>query len=165
MLNWRCLFFLLFLSLLSYPISAQDAENPYGLGACENCSPATYRGYDYSSFYLEMRDDVKIACDLFLPKKLEEGKKVPTIIYLVRYVRTMKAKWPLSWIKHPIFGSVGESEVEFFTKRGYAVMIVDTRGSGASFGKRAMEFSQKEIKDGKEIVDWIVALQKRIKLK
>lgn len=134
-----------------------DAQEVPALGKCDNCSEEKYKGFMYSSFYLEMRDGINIACDLYLPKKLEKDAKIPTILIQTRYVRSLRAKFPISVLKHPVLASVGEDEIKFFTKRGYAFMVVDVRGTGASFGTRAMEFTMDEIKDGQEIVDWIIS--------
>ena len=41
--------------------------------------------------------------------------------------------------------------------RGYAVVVVDVRGTGASFGTRDCFRSPKERDDFHEIADWIVA--------
>ncbi len=41
--------------------------------------------------------------------------------------------------------------------RGYAYVIVDVRGSGASFGSRRGELVPLEARDGKDVVDWIVS--------
>ena len=49
--------------------------------------------------------------------------------------------------------------VREFVKHGYAVMVVDARGSGASFGTRKMEFSPQEVADAGRVMDWIVAQQ------
>lgn len=146
---------ILFVSLLAFQFSV--AQPAFTLNECSNCSEEKYKGYKYSSFYLEMRDGIKIACDLYLPKGLEEEAKIPTILQQTRYVRSMRAKFPLNLLIHPVLASVGEDEIEYFTKRGYAYVVVDVRGTGASFGTRAMEFSIPEIKDGKEVVDWIIA--------
>jgi len=61
-----------------------------------------------------MGDGVKLAVDVFLPKKLEEGKKVPTVVYFVRYVRTFQLKAFWRGLKKIAFGSVSEEEVKFF---------------------------------------------------
>ncbi len=150
-------FSLIFLCI-SLPGFQDVVGQPYfTLSECSNCSEEKYKGYKYSSFYLEMRDGIKIACDLYLPKKLEEDAKIPAILQQTRYVRSMRAKFPLNLFIHPVLASVSEEEIEYFTKRGYAYMVVDVRGTGASFGTRAMEFSMPEIKDGEEIVDWIIS--------
>ena len=41
--------------------------------------------------------------------------------------------------------------------RGYAVVVVDVRGTGASFGTRDSFRSPRERDDTSEIADWIVA--------
>lgn len=150
----RIFAFLLISFLLVFSAHAQQN---FSLNKCDNCSPEKYKGYKYSSFYLEMMDSIKIACDLYLPKGLEKDAKIPTILQQTRYVRSMRAKFPLNLLVHPVLASVGEDEIEYFTKRGYAYMVVDVRGTGASFGTRVMEFSWPEIRDGKEIVNWIIA--------
>ena len=126
-------------------------------GIYQGYTTRQYNGYKYSSQYIATRDSVLLAVDVFLPKQLEKGKKVPTILYLTRYVRSIRAKFPFSLFKDPILAVVPEDEVKFFNAFGYAVVIVDVRGSGASLGERNMEFSPEEIADGKDIVDWIIA--------
>lgn len=126
-------------------------------GFYQGYSEAVYKGFNYNSLYLPMRDSVLLAADVFLPKGLKEGDKVPTILYLTRYVRSVQAKFPFSIFKDPILTQVSEKEIDFFTSYGYACVIVDVRGSGASLGERRMEFSPEEVADGKEIVDWIIA--------
>ncbi len=126
------------------------------LGTVKYSPEPSYKGFSYYSKYVPMTDSVRLAVDVFLPKKLEDGKKIPTIVYFVRYVRTFQLKAFWRGIKDPAFGSVAEEEVKFFTSHGYAVAIVDLRGTGASFGHRDMEFSPQEVKDMGEMLDWIV---------
>lgn len=127
------------------------------LGEYAGYTTADYKGFDYHSEYLEMRDGIKLAADICLPKKLEKDKKIPTILYLTRYVRSFETKFPFSLLSKTLFGQITKKEIEFFTSYGYAVVIIDVRGTGASFGTRHMEFSPEEVEDGREIVDWIIA--------
>ena len=106
-----------------------------------------------SSFYLPMRDGVNIALDLYLPEGLQEGEKLPTILIQTRYVRRQEYRWPFSAFLHGRF----DKTIENFVTRGYAWVFVDARGSGASYGTRPHPYSDDEVKDGGEIVDWIVA--------
>ncbi|MBM3561007.1 MAG: CocE/NonD family hydrolase, partial [Alphaproteobacteria bacterium] len=46
---------------------------------------------------------------------------------------------------------------DMFVPRGYAVVVVDVRGTGASFGTRDSFRSPREREDSREILDWIVA--------
>lgn len=127
------------------------------VGEYRGYTEAAYKGYKYHSYYIPMRDSVKLAIDVYLPKKLEAGKKVPTVLYLTRYVRSVQAKWPFNLIKDPVLTVVNEDEVKLFTSHGYACVVVDVRGTGASQGNRSMEFSPEEVQDGKDIVDWIIS--------
>jgi predicted acyl esterase len=60
------------------------------LGEYKGYSEPTHKGFDYQSFYHTTKDGVKLAVDLFLPKKRKAGEKFPTILYLTRYVRTLE---------------------------------------------------------------------------
>ena len=115
----------------------------------------THKGVQRSSRYLEMRDGVKIAIDVYLPRSLQPGEKIPTILGQTRYYR----RAIIRPILRPILNLISpfNKMVKRYLSQGYAFVMVDARGSGASFGSRAMEWSPDEVKDGAEIVDWIVA--------
>jgi putative CocE/NonD family hydrolase len=127
------------------------------LGEYKGYSEPTHKGFDYQSFYHTTKDGVKLAVDLFLPKKRKAGEKFPTILYLTRYVRTLEGKALIKLLRNPILGQIGDKEIKFFTSHGYACMIIDARGSGASSSFRDMDFSHEEIRDAAELMDWIVA--------
>jgi len=111
--------------------------------------PQRYKGYveprfkaiTHRSFYLPMRDGVKIAVTVVLPKDLPADEKVPAILNMTRYWR----------------GRQGQEPNAFLPSHGYATVFVDARGTGASFGVWKAPFSQDEVKDYSEVVDWIVA--------
>ncbi len=126
------------------------------LGRYKGYSKATYKGFSNQSLYLRMRDGVAIAIDVYLPKELEKDKKIPTIAYFLRYVRSFEPKGAIRLFNNVFFGSVKKEEIQYFTSHGYACVLVDGRGTGASFGHRTMEFSEAEIKDMAEVMDWIV---------
>lgn len=113
------------------------------------------KNFLYGSTYIKIDKDLELAIDVFLPKNAKEGEKFPSIVNFVRYVRTLELKRPFKFIQDPLFGHVKKKEVDYLTKHGYAFMIVDLRGSGASTGFRDMEFSPTEINDMKAILDWI----------
>lgn len=127
------------------------------LGEYKGYSAADYGGFEYRSFYHTTKDSVQIAIDLFLPKKRKDGETFPTILYLTRYVRSLEGKAFIKWLKSPLLGQIGEKEIKFFTSHGYACMIVDARGSGASSASRDMDFTDEEVHDVYEIMDLIVA--------
>ena len=140
------------------PAAAQTAH------AADNPAPTApeprfqYRkGFHKTAFYLTMRDSVRIAADLYLPRGHKPSEKLPTVLFLSRYVRSIQAIPILRFLKPYITTTVSLNEVQYYVRHGYAVMIVDTRGSGASTGVRKMEMHPDEVADTREIADWIVA--------
>ncbi|MCH2043657.1 MAG: CocE/NonD family hydrolase [Saprospiraceae bacterium] len=126
------------------------------LGLYNGYRQKQYKGYDYNSLYIPMKDSVRLALDVFTPKGLAKDKKVPTIVYFVRYVRSFEPRSFFKAFTKPLFGHVKKKEINFFTENGYACIIVDLRGSGASFGHRTMEFSPEEVADMSTVFDWII---------
>ncbi len=110
-----------------------------------------YPGVVRSSHYLTMRDGVRLAIDLSLPEDLPAGERIPAILLQTRYGRSLSYRWPASLF----MGGRFDETVEYLVRRGYAWIAVDTRGSGASFGTRPYPYSEDELRDGAEIVDWI----------
>ena len=146
---------LFFLVISSLSLNAQN-EKISAFGEYEGYNIERTSKMKYNSHYIEVDHKVKLATDVFLPKDIKDGEQLPTVLYLTRYIRSLRAKWFIKWLKNPIFGQVSEKEVKFWTSHGYAVVLVDVRGTGSSTGVRPMEFSPAEIKDGKHVVDWII---------
>lgn len=103
-----------------------------------------------SHFYLTMRDGVRIAVTLYLQKNAPTGEKRPTILASTRYMRAYDLRWPFESKEAP-----GET-VRAFLANGYAYVSVDSRGSGASFGRWPCPRAPDEVKDYAEVCDWIV---------
>ena len=99
--------------------------------------------------YLEMRDEVKIAVDVWLPKDLEEKQKIPTLIRATRYWRGLDS--PVSAPNYDL--NYGEANA--FNEAGYALVLVDARGTGASYGSRHYEMTEDEWQDYGEVAEWI----------
>jgi uncharacterized protein len=112
-----------------------------------------YHGVKRTSTFLTMRDGVRLAADVYLPRGLKDGTRLPTIVIQTRYVRRMQYRFPFSIFLRGRF----HKTIKYFVKRGYAWVYVDARGSGASFGSRSYPYSPDEVEDGREIVDWIVS--------
>jgi uncharacterized protein len=98
--------------------------------------------------YLTMRDGTRIAIDIWLPET-RKGR-IPTIIRSTRYWRAYgRAK--------PTQPDSNSAEGAFFTEAGYALVLMDVRGSGASFGRWPHPWSRAELDDIGQVVDWIVS--------
>ncbi|MEU6084403.1 CocE/NonD family hydrolase [Streptomyces sp. NPDC047108] len=104
--------------------------------------PTTKRTAAFQSLYVPMRDGTRIAVDVWLPQPRAARGKVPTAMRATRYWKARA-------------GEKGTPETERWTKAGYALVLVDARGSGASFGTRSSELSKAEVTDYGEILDWI----------
>lgn len=115
-----------------------------------------YEAIRRESVYLTMRDGVRIAVSVYLPKDLPSGTKIPALIHQTRYWRVAKLIWPLDRLTLGLIGPDGE-RIKEIVRQGYAFVSVDARGSGASFGTRAYPWTRDEVKDGVEVLDWIVA--------
>ena len=119
-------------------------------------STPAYAGIECKSLYLNMRDGVRIAIDVYLPKGLAAGTKLPTLLHQSRYWRAISLRWPLHLLTDGLIGPEGKRLKEII-RNGYAFVNVDARGSGASFGERAHPWTADEVDDGLEIIDWIIA--------
>jgi uncharacterized protein len=127
---------------------------PLGLVVMLHCTVNLKRELDpvtRCSHYLTMRDGTKIAVDLYLPRNLAVGRQLPTIYLQSRYYRGWDIAWPFSLLANPV-----PTSIRPFVQKGYAYVVSDVRGSGASYGQRVQEWSEDEVRDGSQIVDWII---------
>lgn len=104
-----------------------------------------------------MRDGVDVAIDVHLPAIARRGVKVPTIVRQTRYLRSVEWRSPLDAFVDHWFVDVSRETRSRLLARGYAWVDVDARGSGASFGRRPCPWHEEEVRDGAEVIDWIVA--------
>jgi len=122
--------------------------------------PKTHRIPEPRSCYVTLRDGVKLAVDWYIPERSSasalregrgEGQRFPAIVILTPYYRRFAVTAP---------GAEPSPNValyrDFFVPRGYALVAVDVRGTGASFGTRDSFRSPREREDHREIADWIV---------
>src|SRR5262249_17617677 len=116
--------------------------------------PAAYKNVFLSSRYLTMRDGVKIAVDLSLPAGLKDGERIPAIIRQTRYFRSSDVGWPLNWLTAD--RRTIDRKRRALVTHGYAWVDVDVRGTGASFGRWPYPWAPDEVRDGSDVVDWIV---------
>ena len=98
------------------------AQQPAPLGTCSSPAVAPNVEPQRRSLYLSMADGVRLAVDVFLPRDLPAGTRLPTILTATRYWRAVEGQPP------------GNPE-RFWLSRGYALVNADVRGTGASFGQ------------------------------
>ena len=114
--------------------------------------PAEHRVGAPRSVYVTMADGCRIAVDVILPDG-DASKRWPTVLILTPYVRRFQLAAGSNVEPSPN----SYKYRDMFVPRGYAVVVVDARGTGASFGTRNSFRSPRERADYKEIADWIVA--------
>jgi uncharacterized protein len=122
----------------------QQAGRGYAFGSCGKSLEGPNEAGPLRSLYVPMRDGVRIALDVVLPRNLPEGARVPAILTMTRYWRSFEGDGP-------------NALQEFFASHGYAVIWGDSRGTGASYGVWPHHRSRDETLDFGEVMDWIVA--------
>lgn len=114
--------------------------------------PATFTVGVPKSCYVTMPDGVRLALDVYLPEGAGAAERLPTVAIFTPYYRRFRVTAP---------GAEPSPNIaiyrDCFVPRGYALVTVDVRGCGASFGTRDCFRSPRERDDHRLIADWIVA--------
>lgn len=105
------------------------------------------------SCYVTMRDGCRIAVDAYLPDGDADAGPFPALLFFTPYYRRFRLAEGSQTDPNPNTGQFRD----FFVSRGYAVVVVDVRGTGASFGVRDGFRSPMERLDSAEVANWVVA--------
>ena len=84
-------------------------------------------------------------------ERIAGGERVSTAFRATRYHRAEQPPGP---------GPEADSNRaagELWTSAGFALVVADARGTGASFGSRTIELGPGEIADYSELIDWVAA--------
>lgn len=100
--------------------------------------------------YLTTRDGTRLAANVTLPEDHHAGDRRPALVELTRYWRASEE--PETGRPRPALDPLELAVLA----AGYAIVQVDVRGSGASFGSRQVEYGPPEVRDGWDVLDWIV---------
>jgi uncharacterized protein len=113
-----------------------------------------------TALYIKMRDGAQIAADVWLPQDYQAGQRLPTLLRTTRYGRDGQFGWAFRLavaLKQTDPHGPGDEQTDYLNQRHFVVVLADTRGSGASGGHRATEFSPELISDLGELVNWIAS--------
>lgn len=88
----------------------------------------------------------------YLPQNLGPDVKLPTLINITRYWRSIVTKSDPIGSRKAIIPFAA-----YFVPCGYAAVVVDVRGTGASFGSRTGELDARQFADDPQIIDWIIS--------
>ena len=107
------------------------------------------------SHYLAMRDGVRLAVDIHLPDGERPTQGFPAVLIFTPYYRRFRLAGDAPAGIDPSPNSAAYREM--FVPRGYALVVVDVRGTGASFGCRDSFRSPAERQDYAEVIEWVAA--------
>ncbi len=62
---------------------------------------ARYHGWSKRSLHIPMRDGVKLAADILLPKGLAPDARIPPLVSQTRYWRSPELRAPFKWFVEP----------------------------------------------------------------
>ncbi|MCJ1401054.1 hypothetical protein MMC11_004266 [Xylographa trunciseda] len=100
------------------------------------------------SYYLSMRDGVRLAISIYFPDHLPPAKAAPAVLVQTRYGRAgARCK-----------DSDNQRMLDPWLRAGYVAAAVDVRGTTASFGARDCELGPDEQADMDEIIDHLAGL-------
>ncbi len=116
--------------------------------------PPAYAGARLSSCYVVVRDGTRLSVDVHLPGTEPEDRAYPTVVLFTPYYRRFALR---PGHKQGIEACPNIAIFrDGFLPQGYAVVAVDVRGCGASFGSRDGFRSPRERDDSYDVVSWIV---------
>jgi putative CocE/NonD family hydrolase len=131
---------------------ALDLDRPFGYADTQE---PEYESLTVTSEHAPMSDGTKLAVDVYLPSNGKGGsgerESFPVVLRYTPYGRSTI---------DPETGKVNDyrdaESVRYFTSFGYALVVADMRGTGASSGW-LLDCMPQLASDGKELVDWIAA--------
>ncbi|MDG6904883.1 MAG: CocE/NonD family hydrolase [Nitrososphaerota archaeon] len=105
--------------------------------------------------YVQMRDGVKVAVDIFRP---DDAKgRFPALLAMSPYGKGVQSlKMPTQPPGTPLYlPPIEAGNPEYLVANGYAHIIADTRGTGKSEGEYLGWISKEEARDGYDLIEWI----------
>ena len=142
---------------IAFVIIRKTSNTTYGTGAPAGAKVSApfryagytapeYRGWTKSSFFVPMSDGVKLAVDLIVPADGPVRKSFPVIFIYNPYDRSYidpdmrwweKAYLWVRWgLSGPVLDQMIYDENRYLVSHGYAIVVADMRGTGASFGSQ-----------------------------
>ncbi len=102
------------------------------------------------SLYVPVRDGVRIAVDVWLPVgRTAAGGRVSSVVRSTPYYRAEAPSGP------ELEADTNLAAGNLWNDAGFALVLVDARGTGASFGTGTTGLAEQEIADFSDVVDWV----------
>lgn len=120
--------------------AAPAQDGPFA--GCQPAPPDTTVQAALQAVLVPLPDGVRLAADVVLPAHRRPTDRYPTVLVATRYWRGISGSGPsleaLQWVR-----------------RGYAYVVADVRGTGASFGTWKYPWSSVEVRDLGDLVRWV----------
>jgi len=124
-------------------------------GKYEGYSEEMYDSWERNSKYIKMNDGVKLAMDIIRPIQNDRVvvKELPAVWVYYRYHRAVEKDGKVLSLVDRL------PPLQTLIKHGYVIVVVDARGSGASFGSNESKGpnSLQEAQHTYQITEWIAA--------
>lgn len=138
------------------PAGVMTAQLRERVAGCRDEVIAFLAGTDVAertSIPIAMPDGVRLAADLYLPKRngVVVSEPLPVVWCHERYRRAEAVAGGL------ITKLDAQPWLRELLRHGYIVAVVDARGSGASEGRRSVEFGAEETRDAYTVTEWLAA--------
>ena len=128
-------------------------------------SQPAYPRYTRESRFVAMPDSIRLAVDILLPEGGPDQEAFPVVFILTPYGRSyvIPHMGPVKHLASQVLGLGWGPEydvprffkgAELLLAHGYALVVADMRGTGASFGHQ-MPLMPSLGADGKAMIDWI----------
>jgi uncharacterized protein len=121
----------------------------------DKLSKPIYKTLVSKDVYVPLRDGTRLCTDIFRPDV--DGKKFPALVGWSSYgkVEQSHKRDPIPAGALFLDHSVEVPDIDFFTTRGYSIIIPDIRGVGKSEGEWYGMWSPQEQKDLYDFIEWV----------
>lgn len=117
--------------------------------------PERFEGHEVQSLHVPARDGTRLAIDLYLPKAASPTP-VPTFLNSTPYMRGLAFRFPGTQAVMERAMGGGGAWWPSFARYGFASVVMEQRGCGASFGTRVLDPEQ-QLQDLADVIDWVTS--------
>ncbi len=148
---------LLNIAWLASATAADATEKVSRFGEYSGYTEAKFDSYVLESVYVPMRDGVRVAVDIYHPavNGVAVKEKTPTLLtvtYAVRAAILPDGTRYSPWSPEP--KQRGNLRGHLL-KHGYTIVVADIRGQGASFGEMVGFWSDMDLRDKFDLIEWL----------